>query len=184
MLSRYLLTPSKVMVNRIIRDDPSKGDMHNRQAISLSLLWEALKDYDMWPIYLLGLTWTIPNTPAQSYITLLIESLGFDTFQTNLLTVPAYALFIVQLIFWTWLSERINNRFVIVLICQLWMLPVLIALEVLPGGPAHTWARYVLNLLLVGYPYVHAILGECLPLYPAISSIHAESNVTPSVLCV
>ncbi|KAI4154716.1 MAG: hypothetical protein LQ340_001491, partial [Diploschistes diacapsis] len=147
-----------IMVNRIIRDDPSKGDMHNRQAISLSLLWEALKDYDMWPIYLLGLTWTIPNTPAQSYITLLIESLGFDTFQTNLLTVPAYALFIVQLIFWTWLSERINNRFVIVLICQLWMLPVLIALEVLPGGPAHTWARYVLNLLLVGYPYVHAIL--------------------------
>lgn len=45
-----------IMVNRIIRDDPSKGDMHNRQALSPSLFWEAIKDYDMWPIYLLGLS--------------------------------------------------------------------------------------------------------------------------------
>ena len=44
------------MVNQIIRDDPSKCDMHNRQALSLSLFWETIKDYDMWPIHLLGIT--------------------------------------------------------------------------------------------------------------------------------
>lgn len=36
------------MVNRILRDDPSKSDMHNRQGITLNLMWKAMKDYDMW----------------------------------------------------------------------------------------------------------------------------------------
>jgi hypothetical protein len=77
----------KIMVNRILRDDPSKGDMHNRQGLSFRMLWECLQDYHMWPIYIIGITWLIPNTPATAYLTLQIRSLGFDTFETNLLTV-------------------------------------------------------------------------------------------------
>lgn len=75
------------MVNRILRDDPSKGDMHNRQAISFRMFWDCIKDYHMWPIYLIGLSWLIPTNPMSAYITLNLKSLGFDTFQTNLLTV-------------------------------------------------------------------------------------------------
>ena len=103
---------------------------------------------------------SIPVTPASNYVTLIIESLGFNTFQTNLLTIPAYVLFVIQLIFWTRISEWINNRFIIVLYCQIWILPLLISLEILPGGQATAWARYVLNIMLIGYPYIHAILGE------------------------
>ncbi|MCJ1457122.1 hypothetical protein MMC28_007488 [Mycoblastus sanguinarius] len=147
-----------ILANRIIRDDPSKGDMHNRQAVNLRLLWDALKDYDMWPIYLLGLTWTIPNQCATAYLTLILRGLKFDTFETNLLTVPAYVLFIIQLIFFTWLSEKINNRYIIILYCQLWILPLVVALETLPAGHAFAWSRYVLNMMLVGFPYVHAII--------------------------
>lgn len=77
----------KIMVNRVLRDDPSKGDMHNRQGLSIFMLWECLKDYHMWPIYLIGLSWTIPFTPVTSYLTLQLRSLGFGTFETNLLTV-------------------------------------------------------------------------------------------------
>lgn len=36
-----------IMVTRILRDDPSKGDMHNRQHISFSMFWDALTDYDL-----------------------------------------------------------------------------------------------------------------------------------------
>ena len=39
------------MVNRILRDDPSKSDMHNRQGITLDLMWKAMKDYDMYTIH-------------------------------------------------------------------------------------------------------------------------------------
>jgi hypothetical protein len=162
------------MVNRILRDDPSKGDMHNRQGLSFGKLWQCLKDYHMWPIYLIGLSWSIPTQPITSYLTLQIRSLGFGTFETNLLTVscthtsypdilltcrqiPAYVVFILQLLFWTWVSERINERFLVGLFSQIWALPLLIALEFLSAG-ASPWARWVLSTLLVGHPYVHAIL--------------------------
>lgn len=134
--------------------------MHNRQGITLKLLWESFSDYDMWPIYLLGLTWGIPQQPIAAYLTLTLKTyLGFDTFESNLLTIPAYVLFLLQLIFWTWISEKINNRFLIVLFCQFYMLPILIALECIPANTS-AWDKYVLSILMVGYPYVHAIIGS------------------------
>lgn len=162
-----------VMVNRILRDDPSKGDMHNRQALSLSHLWYSLTDYDMWPIYLLGLSWQIPMGPMTHYLTLQLRSVGFDTFETNLLTIPAYVLFIFQILWWTSVSEKSNQRFLIGLVSQLWALPVLIALETMPEstGP---WVRWGLSSLLVGYPYVHAIIV-------AITSRNAGSVRTRTV---
>jgi hypothetical protein len=140
------------MINRILHDDPSKGDMHNRQGFSGTLLWEALTDYDLWPISLLGLTWTIPNTPIQAYLTLVLRGLGFSTFQTNLLTIPAYVLFLCQLIFWTWFGEKLNNRFFCVLCSQIWMFPLLVALEVMGATQGGPWARYALSVLLYGFP--------------------------------
>jgi hypothetical protein len=132
--------------------------MHNRQGITFSLFWEALTDYDMWPIYLLGLTWSLPQQPIAAYLTLTLKGLGWNTFEVNLLTIPAYVLFLLQLIFWTWISEKINNRFLIVLFCQVYMLPILVALEVLPAATG-AWSKYVLSIMMVGYPYIHAIIG-------------------------
>ena len=40
------------------------------------------------------------------------------------------------------------------------MFPLLVGLETLPGGTAYIWKRYALNMMLVGFPYVHAIIGE------------------------
>jgi len=131
--------------------------MHNRQALSFIMFWECLTDWHMWPIYLIGLTWLIPNFPMGAYLTLQLRAIGFDTFQTNLLTIPAYVLFILQLLFWTWLSEKINQRFLLGVATQLWALPLLIALELIPSNTGAR-AKYALSVLLVGAPYVHAIL--------------------------
>ncbi len=148
-----------IMVTRILRDDPGKSTMHNRQGISAKLFWEAITDYDMWPLYIIGLSWTIPATPPQAYITLTCKALGFNVFETNLLTIPAYTIFIIQLLFWTWVSEKINQRLLLGVITQLWCLPLLVSLVVLPPHfDGSNWAKWALSTLLVGYPYIHAIL--------------------------
>lgn len=161
------------MANRILRDDPSKGDMHNRQALSLGMFWQCLKDYHMWPIYLLGLSWLIPQAQMQGYLTLVLTTAGFGTFQTNLLVIPAYALFILGLLFFCFLTEKLNERFLIGSISQLWALPLLIALEVTPADRS-PWVTYALSVLLFAMPYVH-------PVIVAITSRNAGSVRTRTV---
>ncbi|QKX54289.1 uncharacterized protein TRUGW13939_01374 [Talaromyces rugulosus] len=145
-----------IMVNRVLRDDPAKGGMHNRQGLTLKLLWDSLMDYDLWPLYVISLTLLIPTQPVTAYLTLNLKALGFDTFETNLLTIPAYVLFLIQLVFWVWVSEKINNRQAIVLFYSFWCLVLLLALELLPST-AGPWAWYAVTMLIVGYPYIHAI---------------------------
>ncbi|THZ77675.1 retrograde regulation protein 2 [Aureobasidium pullulans] len=147
----------KIMVNRVLRDDPSKGDMHNRQALSLGMFWKCLKDYHMWPIYLLGLTWMMPANPMTSYLTLNLKSAGFTTFQVNLLCIPAYCFFIINLLWLSYLSEKVNDRFLIGTISQIFVLPCLIALEVLPTGRSH-WATWILSCLVYAQPYIHPVI--------------------------
>ena len=50
------------------------------------------------PIYLIGLSCLMPTVPIQGYITLNMVQVGFGTFETNLLTIPAFVLFIVGLL--------------------------------------------------------------------------------------
>ncbi|CAI7591859.1 unnamed protein product [Penicillium glandicola] len=145
-----------IMVNRVLRDDPAKGGMHNRQGLTPKLLWDALTDYDLWPMYLLSMTLLIPITPETAYLTLFLKSLGFGTFQVNLLTIPGIVLFLIQLVFWSWVSEKINNRMIIVLFYSFWVFPLILALELMPAS-ASAWSWYAVTVLVIGFPYVHSI---------------------------
>ncbi|KAL4742728.1 major facilitator superfamily domain-containing protein [Aspergillus similis] len=147
----------KIMVNRVIRDDPSKGSMHNRQAVTPRLLWHSLKDYHMWPIYVLGFVWMIPYTPETNYLTLQLRSQGFTTFQTNLLTMPAAVVSITTMITTTWLAERTNQRLLFGAAIEVWYLVLLIALQALPEK-SMPWPRFAILTLIVGGPSLHPVL--------------------------
>lgn len=159
----------KIMVNRILRDDPSKGDMHNRQAITPKLLWKSLCDFDLWPIYAIGLTFGIPPSPSDQYLTLTLRGLGFDTFNSNLLSIPAQIattinvpsvhIFLqslreltnLQMLILTYISVKWNQRAWLGLFTQFWFLPCLVALAVLPEGTPR-WGSYALVTVILSYP--------------------------------
>ncbi|KAK3376260.1 major facilitator superfamily domain-containing protein [Lasiosphaeria ovina] len=147
-----------IVVNRVLRDDPSKGDMHNRQAITPLRLWRAMKDYDLWPVYALGLVCFLPQIPVNYYITLTLRSIGFSPLTTNLLTVPSSAMHIITLIGITRLSDHLKERTFVSMIQSFWTLPCVIALRWWPGIIKDQWGTFALVTVLLSYPYCHAIL--------------------------
>ncbi|KAF1937931.1 MFS general substrate transporter, partial [Clathrospora elynae] len=146
-----------ILVNRILRDDPSKGDMNNRQAVGISLLWRAACDWEQWPLYIIGLVAYIPPSPPANYLSYILRKLGFSVFQANLLAIPSQVLFAGQLLIITYLSEKFKERSIISSLSNIWIFPWLIALVILPAS-ANPWVRYAILTGLLSYPYCHAIL--------------------------
>ncbi|KAL2687095.1 hypothetical protein Neosp_004647 [[Neocosmospora] mangrovei] len=140
-----------IMVNRILRDDPSKGDMHNRQAVDFKLLWKSLCDYDLWPMYIIGLTFLIPTGPPDAYLTLTLRNIGFSTFDSNLLTIPTQVLGAITMLVLTYFSEIWNERSLMGVFAQIWVLPTLIALLTLPDTVG-SWAKFAVLTVLLSYP--------------------------------
>ncbi|OBZ69164.1 hypothetical protein A0H81_10911 [Grifola frondosa] len=168
-----------IVVSRVLRDDPTKGDMHNREGLTIKRLWTAVCDYDLWPLYILGLMFGIPISPPGTYLTLSLRNLGFGTFTTNLLTIPSTVLGIVTMFLVTLLSEAVNDRAIVSMLEDIWALPFLVAIYCLPANP-NQWIYYVttfpiqitltsahhvsqgLATALLSYPYTHPIqVGWC-----------------------
>ncbi|KAL1406737.1 hypothetical protein Q8F55_006141 [Vanrija albida] len=146
-----------IIVNRVLRDDPTKSSMHNRQGLNLEDLARSLSDYDMWPLYILGLiTFVAPGTVGQ-YFTLTLKSLGYSTFQTNLLTIPSQVLYLINNLALAYLSRLLNERLLTASITMWWLLILFIALVEL-SDDASRWARWAVISLVQAYPYNHPIL--------------------------
>ncbi|KAH6631398.1 major facilitator superfamily domain-containing protein [Chaetomium tenue] len=147
----------KIIVNRVLRDDPNKSDMHNRQPITPRLLWQSLKDYDLWPLYILGLTFQIPMIPPNQYLTLTLRGLGFDTFQTNLLTMPLTVGHIITMLGIAYLAEVSGQLTLVAGLGQIWVLPFLIYLNSADLANVNRWVIYAVTTLLLSYPNAHPI---------------------------
>ncbi|KAJ8127224.1 hypothetical protein O1611_g6413 [Lasiodiplodia mahajangana] len=142
---------------RIIRDDPSKGTMHNREPITPKLLWKSLTDVDLWPLYAIGLTFNIPTFSPQLYLTLSLKGLGFTTFQTNLLTIPYLVLKIINMLLLSTLAEVTGQLAASASLFQFWCLPFLIYLRVVDTTHASKWLTWAIISLLLAAPLAHPV---------------------------
>lgn len=173
----------KILVNRILRDDPSKGDMNNRQHVDLKGLWAALKDFDLWPIYVLGVVAFIPYQPAANYMSLTLTTLGYSVFEANMLAAPGYFLFFINILIIVWMSERFRERLLFSARSNIWTLPFLIGLICIPTT-ASPWVRYALLTGVNGMPYSHAILVGIYPATPTAWELaRSPQRCTTSASC-
>ncbi|CCG24982.1 hypothetical protein CORT_0G03040 [Candida orthopsilosis Co 90-125] len=148
----------KIVVNRILRDDPSKGSMNNRQAIGPKNMLKCLIDYDMWPLYVVGIVAYIGQGTFTSYFTLINKQLGFSVFNTNLLTIPSTVIHITFLLLLSWLSEKFNERSLVCMFAPLYATPIIGVIRYWSGSGKNIWATWVINTLYYGQPYIHAIV--------------------------
>lgn len=135
----------------VIRDDPGKGGMHNRQPLTIRMIYNCLKDYDMYPLYALGLLFGIPKYPVGNYLTLSFRELGFSTVKTNLLSIPYSVAGMFTQFTITAISELINNRSFVASMEDVWLLPCFIALVCLKD-PVNPWSYFALETVLLSYP--------------------------------
>jgi hypothetical protein len=101
---------AKIIVNRTIRDEPTKGNMHNRQPLTLRMIWKSMLDWHMYPIYLIGTLMWIPVTPVTQYLQLSFRQNGFSTIMANILSVPSGVIAIINCVVIAMISELFDNR--------------------------------------------------------------------------
>ncbi|SJM87324.1 related to permease of the major facilitator superfamily [Zygosaccharomyces bailii] len=163
----YTEREEKIVVNRVLRDDPTKGDMHNRQPVGPRELLKTLLDYDLLPIYIVRFLGDIGTTPVSTYMTLTLRKLGFSTYKTNALSIPYNVLSVITMLLAGYFSEIVNQRALIILGTPLWILTCLFPLRFWPGSQVNVWGTYALLTVLLG----HA------PIWPlTISWCSANSN--------
>lgn len=144
----------KIIVNRVIRDDPGKGGMHVRQGIDWSGFRKSLADYDLWPMYVLGLVTLLHSYPLANYLTIQLRALGFSTLETNALSIPSPVLGLILLLGVTMLSELVDHRSFIAMTMSLWAFPFYLALSLIT---ADRWTYWALASLEQAFPYTHAL---------------------------
>jgi hypothetical protein len=146
-----------IIVNKVIRDDPTKSDMHNREGLSLRQLWDSLTDYDLWPLYLVGILWGIAPSTVGAYFTLTLRGLGFNTFQTNMLQIPSQVGTIITNLGLAYTSRKFKERLLVAHLSQWWLLVCFIALIAIPEE-INKWSKWVLLSVVIAYPYPHPII--------------------------
>lgn len=135
----------------VIRDDVQKAGMFNRQGLSVKQIWRCAKDYDMWPLYALGLLFGLPKYPVDQYLTLSFRGLGFDVIMSNLLSVPNIIGSCVMMLVITSVSELVDNRAIVAMAEDAWLLPCFAALISMPD-PISPWSYFAIATVLLAFP--------------------------------
>ncbi|TVY48915.1 putative transporter [Lachnellula occidentalis] len=146
-----------IIINRVIREDPTKSGMHNRQPITPKLLWKSMCDFDLWPLYIIGLTFQIPETTPSQYLTLTLKGLGFGTFKTNLLVIPSTVFHMITMMALTYAAEIWGELTLTSMLGQVWALPFLAFIYAKDITKINKWTAFSIMSLLLSYPSAHPI---------------------------
>ncbi|KAK6455936.1 putative permease [Scheffersomyces xylosifermentans] len=148
----YTDREEKIIVNKILRDDPEKGSMHNREPVGYKELLIALFDVNLLPIYIVRILTDIGTAPVSNYLQLVLRGMGFSTFKTNALTIPYNIISIFTMLFIGYFSEVFNSRALMLLFSSVWVVVCLIALRYWPQAQVNIYATFGLLTVLLSHP--------------------------------
>ena len=158
--SWYTPREEKIMINRLLRDDPAKGLTAIKEPARFSDILDAWKDSSMWGLYFIGLVAYIPASPVQAYLSYNLKEVGgFSTFQSNMLTVISAVAQVITMLVLAKSAQKFNERTWHSIFGELWILPCLIALQTLPDSQKLPWERFSLATVISGYPYFHPVIS-------------------------
>jgi len=126
--------------------------MHNRQPVTPKLLWKSMRDYDLWPLYIIGLLFQIPETTPAQYLTLTLKGLGFNTLHTNLLVIPSTVAHIITMLALTYVAEIWGELTLTALLGQIWALPFVVYIYIVDITKINKWKAFGIMTLLLSYP--------------------------------
>jgi hypothetical protein len=109
-------------------------------------------DYDLWPLYIIGLMFQIPETTPSQYLTLTLKGLGFGTFKTNLLVIPSTVLHMITMMALTYVAEIWGELTLTSAFGQVWALPFLVFIYVKDITKINKWTAYGIMSGLLSYP--------------------------------
>lgn len=105
----------------------------------------------MWPLYVLGLLFGLPKYPVNQYLTLSFRGLGFNVIMSNLLAIPWNVGSCIMMLVITSLSELVDNRSIVAMAEDAWLLPCFAALIAMPD-PIGPWSYFALATVLLSFP--------------------------------
>ncbi|ODV80732.1 putative permease [Suhomyces tanzawaensis NRRL Y-17324] len=153
----YTDREEKIVVNRILRDDPTKGDMHNREPVGPKELLKTLLDYDLLPIYIIRILSDLSANPVGKYMQILLRTMGFTTFETNALTIPNNIIAIFTMLAMSYISVFFKSNALVMASVPLWIVACLIPLRYWPGAQVEKWGTYAALTVLLSHPPTWAI---------------------------
>lgn len=150
---------AKIAVARVLRDEPQKSSMHNRQGLKAKTIWRTLANYRLWPLLIIGISFGLPIAPISAYLTLNLKTLGFSTVVVQTLASVYNLVQVFTGIAVAILSELFDNRTLFCVTEDLWVWPCLVALVALPPGDGkeYAWKYYAIVTTALSTPYVHSI---------------------------
>jgi len=99
----------------------------------------------------------IPGSTVKNYFTLNMKALGFNTFDTNLLTIPGSFLSVFTLLGLAQIAKWTGQRAISSSVNALWQFPFYVALLTISDN-THHWAKFAIFVLIVAVPDCQAIL--------------------------
>ncbi|AGO13530.1 AaceriACL203Cp [[Ashbya] aceris (nom. inval.)] len=147
-----------IAVNRLLRDDPSKGDMNNKTGLSTKLFIEALLDYDLWPLYLLAAVHFFAEAAAGPYLLITLKDVGFSTFTVQLLAIPNSVSNTIAILVMLKIYEVVDERSLLSLFPCIWKVVLVGCLRWWDGAFEKAWETYALMIVLLACPYIFPMM--------------------------